>query len=100
MRLAARCIATLAIAFAIIPGLRADDATKPKAKADTLRLLSRLPAPTRRRLRLMHRNQSLPPPPSRHIHQVCNRNPVTCGHRALCTHGTKANTTLPESNGS
>jgi outer membrane protein OmpA-like peptidoglycan-associated protein len=36
MRLAARCIATLAIAFAIIPGLRADDTTKPKAKADTV----------------------------------------------------------------
>src|SRR5580704_4780384 len=36
MRLAARCIATLAIAFAIIPGVRADDTTKAKAKADTV----------------------------------------------------------------
>src|ERR1700722_199000 len=35
MRLAARSIATLAIAFAMIPGLRADDTTKAKAKADT-----------------------------------------------------------------
>ena len=35
MRLAARCIATMAIAFAIIPGVRADDTTKAKAKADT-----------------------------------------------------------------
>src|ERR1700722_19339419 len=30
MRLAARCIATLAITFSIIPGLRADDTKKPK----------------------------------------------------------------------
>src|SRR5579863_10493355 len=36
MRLAARCIATMAIAFAMIPALRADDTTKAKAKADTV----------------------------------------------------------------
>jgi outer membrane protein OmpA-like peptidoglycan-associated protein/opacity protein-like surface antigen len=36
MRLAARCMATLAIAFAIIPALLADDTTKPKPSVTTV----------------------------------------------------------------